>query len=246
MRYVLLIATFASSVVAGCSGELNLTGNNSSASPDGATSNSMAFRPGIQDDLDSAGCTAAACHGGTVAPMPLVAYPTNDNDWQANYNQVQARIGTVATSLLIEKAAGAGSHVESLTLADPMMDRWREWIENGAPYQAQSGGVDAGTGPPVDAAVQTADASDALTWEANVRPLLNARGCLGCHGSSGAYSLESYSAALGFGSDGIPNVVPGDALSLLIVYCEQGHYDMPAEDTLTVISWIVDWDARER
>jgi hypothetical protein len=35
-------------------------------------------------------------------------------------------------------------------------------------------------------------------------------------------------------------------LSLLIIYCEQGHYDMPYADALTVLAWIVDAAARER
>jgi len=32
----------------------------------------------------------------------------------------------------------------------------------------------------------------------------------------------------------------------LIVYCEQGHQDIPYSDALIVLRWVIDWDARER
>jgi hypothetical protein len=179
--------------------------------------------------------------------MPLVPNPSTEDEWEANYNQVSARAGSSSSSLLIDKAVGAGAHVESITLADPMMDRWEDWVAAGAPYEASGPAADAGPiTPTADAGLSGIDASPSITYDDHVRPLLDARGCLDCHGGSGAYSLESYSATLGFGTDGVPNVVPGDPTSLLIVYCDQGHYDMPAADTLTVISWIVDWNATER
>jgi len=246
MRFHVFISAATCSLALGCTGQLVLSDDNGAAVPDGAAGTTLVFRPGIQQDLDSVGCSAVSCHGGGNVPMPLIANPSSDDDWRANYNQVKARTGTTSSSLLMEKAVGAGSHVPSLSADDPVMQRWREWIELGAPYQNETGGVvDAGAGADTGPGPQD-DASDALTWEANIRPLLDARGCLDCHGSSGAYSLETYSGALGFGSDDTPNVIPGDPLSLLLIYCEQGHEGMPAEDTLDVISWIVDWNARER
>ena len=247
MRCDLFVAASSSvlcAITIGCSGELTTPGQGADG-VDGAAASSAVFRPGIQQDLDAAGCTSASCHGGTIAPMPLVASPDDEDDWLGNYNQVKARAGTTSSSLLIDKATGAGAHVAALTAADPMMDRWLEWVATGSPYQGASGAPDAGPSSGSDASPGP-DASPSLTWEDDIRPMLDARNCLDCHGTSGAYSLQTYSAALGFGTDNTPNVIPGDPSSVLILYCDQGHYDMPAADTLTVISWIVDWNARER
>lgn len=245
MRFASFVVLVVMAAAGGCSGRLDVTGGNSAVAADSSPGAAAVFRPGIQQDLDAAGCSAVACHGGTSVPMPLVANPISDDDWRDNYNQVKARAGTVSASLLMEKATGAGSHVPSLSADDPMMSRWREWIELGAPYQNATGG-DGDAGAESPDAGPAGDAGQALTWEDDIRPLLNGQGCLDCHGSSGAYSLESYSAALGFGSDSTPNVIPGDPLSLLIIYCEQGHEGMTAEATLDVIGWVVDWQARER
>ncbi len=214
---------------------------------DGGTS--IAFRPTIQADLDAAGCIAGSvCHGGTDAPMPLVSAPMTDGDWLDNYTQVSARAGTLTMSLLLDKANGAGGHVAPMDPTDPVLIRWKEWISVGAPYEVTEPGADAGTGTePADAAPAADAAGDgALTWDRDVGPLLRARACTDCHGGAGGYSVETYGAALGFGSDGVPNVLPGDPTSVLAIYCEQGHYDLPYTDALTVIAWIVEWDARER
>jgi hypothetical protein len=229
-----------------CTGQLEPVGGAVGQGPDGSTAGELAFRPGIQQDFDTVGCTAAACHGGNSAPMPLVPNPVTEQQWRDNYNQVAARAGTASSSLLIDKAAGSGSHVASLSPSDPVVQRWLLWIADGAPFESggSNGGADAGLGG-ADASAG-GDAGAELTWINNIGPMLEARGCVSCHGTSGAYSLESYSAALGFGSDATPNVIPGDPLSLLVIYCEQGHHDMPAADTLVLIRWIVDWGAKER
>jgi len=243
-----MAACFVLFLAVGCSGELVPTNPEGGGDPDGAAPDDVtAFRPGIQGDLDSLGCIVAACHGGGDAvPMLLVANPLANVEWEQNYNQVMARAGTTATSLLIDKATGAGGHTASVDVAHPMVERWRHWIEMGTPYQATAGTSDAGPAGPDGGSQGPADAADALSWDDDIGPLMVTAGCAACHGNDGAYSVETYSAAFGFGSDDTPNVVPGDPLSALAVYCEQGHFDMPYADTLTVISWIVDFDARER
>jgi len=233
----------------GCSGELIPAATeetDSPSGPDAGAQMSMAFRPGIQEDMDTFGCTNASCHGGTVAPMPLTPAPSSDSDWMANYEQVSARVGGATSSLLIDKATGAGGHIATLTDGDAIVTRWRSWIASGAPYEPSSGGPDTGPDAGPSSAPDAGNTDEALTWTDDIEPLLRANDCMDCHGTAGAYSLESYSAALGFGTDGIANVIPGDPTSLLIIYCEQGHFDIPYDDTLQVISWIVDWSARER
>jgi hypothetical protein len=211
--------------------------------PDAAEQVEMVFRPDVQDDLEAAGCTqASACHGGTTAPMPLAASPTTDTQWSDNYDQVAARADSAFSSLLVTKATGGGGHVASLTLDDPIIQRWQEWISAGTPYDLTAGGPGADAGP----AGETDGGDAALTWENDIQPLLTARGCITCHGNQGAYSLESHSAALGFGSDGTPNVIAGNASSLLVAYCEQGHHEISYSDALIVLRWVIDWNARER
>jgi len=235
-------------LLSSCSGELSLGGAHGGPGghADGGSSTALVFRPTIQADLEASGCTTdGACHGGTVAPMPLATAPTTEDDWRANYDQVKARTGTAASSLLIDKATGAGGHLAALSEGDPELTRLRAWIEAGSPYREDSG-ADGGASAP-DAGTAEVDATPAagLTWERDVSPIMRAR-CTRCHGSSGAYSVESYGGAFGFGTDNIPNILPGDATSLLAQYCEQGHEGMPASDALMVIEWIVDWDAAER
>ncbi len=233
-------------LAAGCSGELVPSQPDGEGGPDGSTEDEItAFRPGIQSDLDSLGCITAACHGGDVAPMRLIPNPLTNAEWEQNYNQVMTRAGTSAASLLIDKATGADGHSAPIDLGHPMVARWRGWIDLGTPYQAATGVPDAG--PAGDGGPQDPiDAGNALSWDDDIGPLMVTAGCTVCHGNDGAYSVESYSAAFGFGTDDTPNVIEGDALSVLAVYCEQGHFDMPYADALLVLSWIVDFDAQEQ
>lgn len=100
------------------------------------------------------------------------------------------------------------------------------------------GDDDDGVGP--DAAVGD------LTWEDDVGPMLAARGCTGCHGDDGNYSVESYADALGPGSDAVANVIPGDESSALVRYVAGGHGGAPADDLARLEGWVVDSAARER
>ncbi len=236
----------------GCSGELSPINNDNSngSGPDGGGANAgMFFRPSIQQDLEGAGCTSSGCHGGTAAPMPLIPSPTSEDDWRSNYDQVKARAGGSTSSLLVDKATGAGGHVASMSGSDAVITRWREWIASGAPYEytassvdagSGGGGADAQTGGPADAGAAT------LTWVKDINPLLQTNGCRDCHGTLGAYSVESYTAVLGFGTDQIPNVIAGDATSLLITYCTDGHGGIRFADALKVVEWIVDNNAAEQ
>jgi len=238
ISYVGLAASLAA-----CHGELTTGGGGGGDRPDGG--GAPVYRPTIQDDLEVAGCVAGACHGGDTAPMPLVAAPMSDDDWRDNYGQVMARAGTASTSLLIDKATGVGGHVAVLA-DDPLtLSRWRDWIAAGTPYQPTSASTDASVATGADAAV-TADADTAtLSWDDDIAPIMVDR-CQRCHGNSGAYSLETWAAAFGYGSDGVPNIIPGDESSLLVRYCEDGHQGLPYGDALLVLSWVVDFDARER
>jgi hypothetical protein len=218
------------------------------------TPDAIAFRPDIQNDIDTLGCSSAGCHGGDILPMPLVANPLSDADYLANYQQVLARAGDSSSSLLMDTALGNGGHIAPMDSSDAMAERWREWIAQGAAYEIgggsagtggsaaggdEGGGNEGGAGPPP---------TDELSWESDIAPLVVVNACLDCHGNSGwqgAYSLASYDAALGFGTDAVPNVVPGDASSRLIEYAEAGHHEISATDALVIRTWVMDWEAQE-
>jgi hypothetical protein len=85
----------------------------------------------------------------------------------------------------------------------------------------------------------------ALTWSGDIGPIMITEGCTGCHGQSGAYSLETYQGALGFGSGGAANVIPGDDSSKLLVYCENGHKGFSTANAELVRAWIMDNDAAQ-
>jgi hypothetical protein len=219
------------------------------------------YRPQIQADLEAANCHT--CHGGS-APMKVTLAPSSDAQWQANYNEVQKRAGTLA-----DKAAGGGGHLK-VTLAAEVTARWAAWVSQGAPYRAPppdagagggggsggggggggsgggagGGGGDAGT--PSDAGTAPMDAGTPLTWEADIRPLMASEGCTTCHGTTANYDLRTYGGAMGNGKDSQPNVVPGDPVSTLVIYCRSGHQGIDAAGALKVMRWVVDWEAQER
>lgn len=241
MRLVSIICWLS---LLGCTGELVPTSGSAGGGTDGGGSTSLAFRPTIQEDLSGIGCASSSCHGSDAVPMPLVVAPATEDEWRDNYNQVMARAGTQSTSLLISKASGAGGHVASLDAEDPMLERWRSWIAAGTPYEEVSPDQPDG-GSDLDASLVDASVALGLTWDRDISPIMGAR-CTRCHGTQGAYSLESYQAALGFGRDAIPNILPGNPLSLLLQYCEQGHEGIGAAEALLVVEWVVDWNASER
>ena len=104
-------------------------------------------------------------------------------------------------------------------------------------------------GPRYDGAGPTYDARppDAMvmrvTWNANIRSVVaGSTPGGGCHGGAspaGNYSLTSYAGALGNGADSTPNVIPGNAGSLLITH---GHAGGIRPD---LIAWIVNNNAAQ-
>lgn len=229
-------------LVVGCAGELTPHTDSADGGPrvadGGVLAGAPVFRPTIQADLDSAGCIIAACHGGATLPMPLVQSPSSNDEWMRNYNEVKLRAGSAVSSLLMDKATGAGGHVASLTATDARMQRVVEWIAGGAPYEAgnTAGGMS-------DAGVDSdAGTSARITWNQNVGPLMVSRGCVQCHGAaqtSGGYAVNTFARAKGNGTDSIPNVVPGDPLSILVIYCEQGHRGANASEAQIVLEWVL-------
>jgi len=174
--------------------------------------------------------------------MQLEPYPRTEEQWLANYEQVRTR----GSSSLIPKATDQ-SHQGAMHESDPVIHRWQMWIEGGMEYRAQEILPDGGIGPDGDLGDGDAAPPDnAPTWDNLIGGIMITEGCTGCHGQSGAYSLQSYQAALGFGSGGAANVIPGDASSLLITYCENGHRGGMAEANSDLVrQWIVENDASE-
>jgi len=122
-----------------CSGELVPLGNGGGGgggADAGSTGGALAYRPGIQQDLESLGCTATSdCHGADGVPMSVEPAPADDQVWMANYDEVVARAGTPTSSLLLTRPTGLGGHLTVLSASSPILSRWRSWIEDGSPYQ---------------------------------------------------------------------------------------------------------------
>ena len=94
----------------------------------------LAFCPTIQRDLEDNGCTGRAdCHGMRGIPMMVGYGPETPEQWRANYEEVAARAGTTASSLLLAKPIGVGGHLVVLPPDSPVLARWRAWITRGAP-----------------------------------------------------------------------------------------------------------------
>ncbi|MDB4969336.1 MAG: hypothetical protein JWN44_5025 [Myxococcales bacterium] len=139
----------------GCLGSFD---NSSTAGPDmAAASSDLAsdpatggkapayFAPDIQHDLDTLGCTASACHGGSASPL-ITAMPAAAADWMSNYTNIRVDCTTLdclsggAASLLLTKPLqGSVSHGGTKPFAspaDPTYQRWQAWLDAGAPYSA--------------------------------------------------------------------------------------------------------------
>jgi mono/diheme cytochrome c family protein len=85
-----------------------------------------------------------------------------------------------------------------------------------------------------------------VTYEADIQPIFEQH-CVSCHGTSnpaGNYAMTTYNEVLGNGSDGIPNAIPGDPQSLLLLKSisggtMNGFYSGPEEVEL-VERWVVE------
>jgi mono/diheme cytochrome c family protein len=85
-----------------------------------------------------------------------------------------------------------------------------------------------------------------VIYEADIQPIFE-QNCVSCHGETlpaASYSMTSYDAVLGNGSDGIPNAIPGDPQSLLLQKSLPGgsmnaFYASPEEVEL-VERWVVE------
>lgn len=266
-RLRLILAAAAALFGAGCYGDIgpyeDIQGLGAGGGQGGGGGSPAAapvyYRTQIQSDLEAANCLG--CHGG-AAPMKVTMGPTTDAQWQANYTEAKKRADT-----LVAKAGGAGGHTR-LTLAAEVSARWSAWSTQGALYQAPKpdagsgggagggggggsgggsgggGGTDAGA--PSDGGAGPMDAGTPVTWDADIRPLMVSEGCTSCHGTSANYDLRTFAGAMGNGKDSQPNVVPGDPVSTLVIYCRAGHQGIDAASALKVMRWVVDWEAQER
>lgn len=201
----------------------------------------VAFRPDIQEDIEASGCLA--CHAAGAFPMKVTASPSGDSQWMANYDEVVSR-----TDVLVTKATGGAGHAKFLEPGSAVVARWEAWIEAGAPFEPMEDepstppptGGDAGTGDPVD---PDPIGEGPITWATHIQPIVESAGCTECHGDRGRYSMENLDGVMAAGSDDVPNVVPGDGDSLLVRYCRNGHEGIGYRDALTIMMWVVDFDA---
>ena len=85
-----------------------------------------------------------------------------------------------------------------------------------------------------------------LTFREDIRPILQGN-CLPCHSggrAAGQYDLSSFAGIFGRGSDGVPNVVPGDSGSKLVAVTQPGgnHADRvgSAANASALRKWVVE------
>jgi hypothetical protein len=128
-------------VVTGCIGDIVELGGSGDGGGDLAQSGPAKFNPTIQMDLDTQGCTAAACHGGTQAPVVKMG-ATAQADIDSNYMHVMVDVNMTAAdqSLLLTKPLQNSGVTHSGTkpfasTSDATYQRWLAWIQAGAPKQ---------------------------------------------------------------------------------------------------------------
>jgi hypothetical protein len=131
----------ASLALTGCIGDIVELGGSGDAGADLAQSGPAKFFPTIQTDLDTQGCTAAACHGGTQVPVVKMG-ATAQADIDTNYMHVMVDVNTTAPdqSLLLTKPLQNSGVTHSGTkpfagTTDATYQRWLAWITAGAQKQ---------------------------------------------------------------------------------------------------------------
>lgn len=130
MRWIALLAGLV-----GCYGELTPTDTSAGATADAGTGTAPVYRPDVQSELESLGCTAVAdCHGTDGVPMVVHAGPVEAAAWQANYDEVVSRSRNGSSSMLLIKPTGLGGHSVLFDTSSPVFARWSQWIDDGAPY----------------------------------------------------------------------------------------------------------------
>jgi len=95
------------------------------------------FNPTIQADIDTLGCSAASCHGGTQVPL-LKRLPVAQADIDSNYAAFKAEaMNGEQSNILVKNLAGSGvTHTGGSSFAnkqDAVYQRWLAWINGGTP-----------------------------------------------------------------------------------------------------------------
>jgi hypothetical protein len=138
-----------------------------------APSAAVYFNPDVQHDLDTLGCTASACHGGSASPV-ITAMPSTTADWLSNYNDIRVDcttldclVGGAGSLLLTKPLQGSATHGGTkpfASSADPIYQRWLAWIGAGAPYSASGVPVPPDmASPPSGADLGTKPSTETLT-----------------------------------------------------------------------------------
>jgi hypothetical protein len=65
-------------------------------------------------------------------------------------------------------------------------------------------------GDPIAAPASTLQPTDSIRFATDISPLLNSKGCVGCHGGSGGLNVLPYSSLLSGASSNGPVIVVGD------------------------------------
>jgi nitrate/TMAO reductase-like tetraheme cytochrome c subunit len=158
------------------------------------------------------------CHGEGVAAGGLVV-ETYDALMAGSDNGPVVEPDSADASLIVQ--VQTGEHYANLTPED--LQLLIDWIDQGAPQQAEPLGA------------------DAPTFEAIIEPLFESR-CGTCHSevvASGGLVLTKYDSILEGGDDGAV-IVPGNPEASLIVQVQRGgHYaDLDDDELALVIEWI--------
>jgi predicted CxxxxCH...CXXCH cytochrome family protein len=140
-------------VISGCTGDLvelgtggpkgdmaMATGGQDQGMDSGTVPTTAKFFPDIQMDIDTKGCTNAACHNNATNPPALKAMATAQADIDANYMNFMSDCNPTAPeqSLVLAPMLPGGGHLggqQFASTADPIYMKWLAWIQAGAPKQ---------------------------------------------------------------------------------------------------------------
>lgn len=96
------------------------------------------FFPDIQADIDSIGCSATGCHGGTQIPVVKMGATGGTAQGDTNYTNFMNDVNLTAPdqSLVLTKNLPGASHGGGSKFAggtnDPTYKKWLGWIQAGA------------------------------------------------------------------------------------------------------------------
>lgn len=199
-----------------------------------------------------------------VTPEPITVQSASSFAVEVAFDRplAPASASDVAHYVLVQPTGGRVSPARAM-LADSLFGQTvllffpLGTLEDSTKYSLTASGIQDAWGRPLWAADSTTEQFETGLWYSRPIRALLARKCNPCHNGAragGNYRTDSYAALFGDGSDANsnprPNLVPGDARSLIVIRTSPRHSmfnvaHLSYAESQLFINWVVTFQARQ-